>query len=152
MMIFVPYQLLVIQKNINNLPLVLGVGILFGGLSSMFIGRLSDKNRKGTFAFGILFLSLIILAYNFANSLVAVIILQALYGIAFAFYNISEKAIIADLAVERGKDVGKYATALYTASGLALIITGLFVIPSSFIFYIVAIGLLIPNIIILKAD
>ena len=150
MMVFVPYQILVIQKNTANLPLVLGIGMVAGGLTSISIGKLSDKNRKQTFLAGMLLLVLVVWGYAFANSLSEIIFLQIFYGIAFAVYNISEKALIADLAIERGKEIGKYATALYVASGAALVISSLFVIPTRWLFPAIALGLLIPNIIIFK--
>lgn len=150
MMIFAPYQILAIQKNTANLPLVLGVGMVAGGLSSIYIGKSSDENRKGTFLVGMFLLIFVVLNYAFIDSLMGIIILQALYGVAYASYHISEKALIADLAVERGKEIGRYTAVLYMVSGAALAVSSLFVLPIRWLFPAIALCLLIPNVIIFK--
>jgi len=102
--------------------------ILFNIFYAVFaipFGTLSDKiGRKKVIVFGYLLFSLTSLGFAFFNSLIAFIILFALYGIVYAIIDGNQRAYVSDLSSEklRATALGTYHTTI-----------GLVALPSSLI-------------------
>ncbi|KAA0000091.1 MAG: MFS transporter [Thermoplasmata archaeon] len=109
-----------------SMPILLYVLFnIFYALFAIPFGKLSDKiGRKKVIGFGYLLFSLTSLGFAFFNSLMAFIILFALYGIVYAIVDGNQRAYVSDLSPERLR-----ATAL----GTFHTVIGLASLPSSLI-------------------
>ena len=115
--------------------------ILFNIFYAVFavpFGRLSDKiGRKKVIAFGYLLFSLTSLGFAFFNSLIAFIILFALYGIVYAIVDGNQRAYVSDLSSEelRATALGTFHTTIgLTALPASLIAGFLWQINPSIVF------------------
>jgi len=107
-----------------GVPILLYIlfNIFYAGFAVPF-GKLSDKiGRRKVIAFGYLLFSLTCFGFAFFNSLLAFIILFALYGVVYAVVEGNQRAYVSDLSSEELR-----ATAL----GTFHTVTGLAALPAS---------------------
>lgn len=122
------FFILVIAKNITNsivIPMLLF--LLFNIISASLMipfGKLSDKiGRKKVLMTGFILFLAIAVAFIFnSNSIFAVAILFALYGLVNAITQSNQKAFVSDFA---GNAKGTAMGSFYFVTGLANIVTGL---------------------------
>ena len=99
-----------------GIPILLYIlfNIFYAGFAVPF-GKLSDKiGRRRVIAFGYLLFSLTCLGFAFFNSLIAFIILFALYGMVYAVIDGNQRAYVSDLSPEelRATALGTFHTVL----------------------------------------
>ena len=100
---------------------------IFYAVFAVPFGRLSDKiGRKKVIAFGYLLFSLTSLGFAFFNSLIAFIILFALYGIVYAIVDGNQRAYVSDLSSEelRATALGTFHTTIGLTALPASLIAG----------------------------
>jgi len=104
--------------------------ILFNIFYAVFaipFGRLSDKiGRKKVIVFGYLLFSLTSLGFAFFNSLIAFIVLFALYGMVYAIVDGNQRAYVSDLSSEelRATALGTFHTTIGLTALPASLIAG----------------------------
>ncbi len=113
-------------KSAIGIPLLLY--ILFNTAYVIFtipFGKLADRIGKGkVILIGYAMFSITCLGFAFLHTLMAAIILFALYGIVYAIIESNQRAYISDLAVKEGRG---------TALGAFHTITGIVTLPASLI-------------------
>jgi MFS family permease len=112
----------------------IGIPILLYILFNIFyfafaipFGRLSDKiGRKNVIVSGYLLFSLVCLGFVFFNSLIAFIVLFALYGMVYAMIDGNQRAFVSDLSSEeiRSTALGTFHTIIGLAALPASLIAG----------------------------
>ncbi len=133
----------------------MGIMIIFYSLTSYFAGKYSDIFGRKVFlvASGIT-TSLIIFAYTLISSVLQLMVLQILNGIASSVYQTIETSFLGDITKKhtRGKDIGKYHTITGIGYGTATIIAGIIVAKMGFeiIFYLTSFLTFISSLILLK--
>jgi len=112
-----------------GMPILLYVlfNIFYAAFAVPF-GTLSDKiGRKKVIVFGYLLFSLTSLGFAFFNSLIAFIVLFALYGIVYAIIDGNQRAYVSDLSSEklRATALGTFHTTIGLVALPASLIAGL---------------------------
>jgi len=129
----------------------LWLGIIFSGFAfsrSMvmpFIGRISDRQgRKKLLAVGLLFYSLLSLAYIYASSAPALALVRLIHGLASALVLPIATAYIGDLAKKagEGRAMGTFNLALFSGFGFGPLMGGMLHDWLSFSAAFLAMGLL----------
>ena len=102
-----------------GVPLLLYVLFnIFYAVFAIPFGSLSDKiGRRRVIVFGYLLFSLVSLGFVFANSLIAFVILFALYGLVYAIVDGNQRAFVSDLS--SGKLRATVLGTFHTTIGLA---------------------------------
>lgn len=140
-----PFYVIFIEKlgGIEILGLGMGIMMIFYSLSGYFAGKYSDIFGRKNFLVGSgVILSIVIFSYTLISSVLQLIILQIIDGIAGSVYQTMEMSFLGDITKResRGKYIGLYHTLLGMASGIAMIIAGFIVakIGLKIIFYLTA--------------
>ena len=125
-----PFYILYVQKlggTLENFGAAFGLMAIAQALTYYLIGKYSDRfGRKPFLVFSNILSTIAILAYLFISSVPQLFILQVIYGIVGAIWNISEMAFLGDITKRksRGSTIGKYKTTIGFLGGLAMIIIG----------------------------
>lgn len=138
-------NLVLSDYNFGNIPaLTVLLYVFFNIVYAIFAlpsGMLSDKiGRKKVLIMGYLVFALTCASFAFFNSLIALIILFALYGLFYAMIEGNQRAFASDFAPEnlRGSALGAFHTCIGIGTLIGSVIAGMlwtYVNPStSFIF------------------
>ncbi|MBD3259838.1 MFS transporter [Candidatus Woesearchaeota archaeon] len=144
--LFGPFYLIFINDiggSIENFGIAVGLVVLSGSLTSLIVGRFSDRiGRKPFLIFGGYVSALIVLFYAVIGSLWQLYLLQILSGMVAALFETSESAFLGDITEKekRGSDIGKYDALVGLSEAAAIFIGGFLVSRFGFelVFIIVA--------------
>ena len=144
--LFGPFYLIFINNiggSIENFGIAVGLVVLSGSLTSLIVGRYSDRfGRKPFLIFGGYASALIVLFYIIIGSLWQLYLLQIFSGMIAALFETSESAFLGDITEKekRGSDIGKYDALVGVSEAIAIFIGGFLVSRFGFevVFIIVA--------------
>jgi len=156
--LFGPFYLIFINKiggNIENFGIAVGLVVLSGALTSLIVGKYSDKfGRKPFLIFGGYASAIVVFLYTIIGSLWQLYLLQIFSGLIAALFETSEAAFLGDMTEKekRGADIGKYDALVGISEAIAIFAGGFLVGQFGFeiVFYIVAIIFIISTTIMFK--
>lgn len=127
--IFTPAWYLFLSQKGSTLQfgLVLGITTIAGGITSYFIGRISDNYSKSRILYLSYFsLSFVIFSYIFVSSYTAIYIIQFLYGVACSSIILLENVLVSINTPEekRGKGMGFLSGMQQVIIGVCMILGG----------------------------
>lgn len=127
--IFTPAWYIFLSQKGSTLQfgLVLGITTIAGGLTSYFIGRISDNYQRSKILSSSYFLlSLVIFSYIFVSSYFAIYIIQFLYGVTSASVILLENVLVSINTPEekRGKGMGLLSGMQQIIVGVCMILGG----------------------------
>ncbi|MBW2987087.1 MFS transporter [Candidatus Woesearchaeota archaeon] len=156
--LFGPFYLIFINNiggSIENFGIAVGLVVLSGSLTSLIVGRYSDRfGRKPFLIFGGYASALIVLFYIIIGSLWQLYLLQIFSGMIAALFETSESAFLGDITEKekRGSDIGKYDALVGISEAIAIFLGGFLVSEFGFeiVFFIVALIFVISTTVMFK--
>ncbi len=127
--IFAPAWYLFLSQKGGTLQfgLVLGITTIAGGLTSYFIGRISDNYSKPfILSLSYFLLALVVFSYTFISSFFVIYIIQFLYGATSASIILTENVLVSINTPEekRGSGMGLFTGMQQVIIGLCMILGG----------------------------
>ncbi len=121
------YANLEVGLSTEAIGFILALLAFFSAISRVPSGHILDKMRKEPFILtGLVFLSLEVIAYVSTTSLIAFLLLSAVFGLAYGTASTALGALIAEAAghEKRGAAMGGYSSLFYLGLSLSAVIEG----------------------------